>query len=539
MFCVGNLTGYPAGDLEYLFLEGIGEVLQYGVYFAMILFIAFLIRKMGNSLKYMVAGITAAAGLYYLAVGSVKAECLMSVMFALMLVLVISICGIVTFDFPSLLLMFTTFLFPQRFFNSSFGLFGYGVIYLVIWLVIMSFSGLQNSKGGRSFMAQYVLFIGLSFAAFLYKSIEDINFSAYRFFHIIGRGAFVLFEMGLVFFFAAAAFVLKKKAGVRIQTLMVIDRKYPNMKRWIAGLEMGTMAVIMLLPIPFVLTRTVSDTLQNALAILDILLLIMQMLYIVLIYKITDYRHTAQFADSEKEYYSSLNQNLENIQDLRHDIKNIFLTMSAYVERSTDIEMKDFYRDRICPLIEGEIEHNTIFSKLCQIPSEELRAFLYMKCMQASQRGIAVKLSVQVKQDEFGYGMELVDLTRILGILLDNSIEECENGRDAFIPAGNEPSGCEADIWQMPRGSDTPLQATGHWIEIDIRTQRGRVSYSIKNSIRKGHDFGHMIEQKSDKSGHKGRGLKIIRNILEGYPNITLNTLVDKEIFRQTLNLIL
>lgn len=48
-----------------------------------------------------------------------------------------------------------------------------------------------------------------------------------------------------------------------------------------------------------------------------------------------------------------------------------------------------------------------------------------------------------------------------------------------------------------------------------------------------------MIEQKSDKSGHKGRGLKIIRNILEGYPNITLNTLVDKEIFHQTLNLVL
>lgn len=77
-----------------------------------------------------------------------------------------------------------------------------------------------------------------------------------------------------------------------------------------------------------------------------------------------------------------------NIEDLRYDIKNIFLTMSAYVERSTDTEMKEFYRDRMCPLMEGEIE-----------------------------------------QDEFGYGMELVDLTRIPGIFLDNSIEECENER--------------------------------------------------------------------------------------------------------------
>lgn len=511
MFDVGNLPGYPQGSLEQLFLEGIEEVLQYSVYFVIILFIALLIRKMRNSLKYMAAGITVTIGLCYLAMESVKTECMMSVMFALMLVLIIFISGIVTFDFPFLLLMFTAFLFPQRFFNSSFGLFGYGVIYLVIWLVLMPFSKLQGRQENRGYMAQYVLFICLSLAAFLYKSMEDINFTAYRHFHSISREEFVLFEIGLVFFFVVVVFVIKKKAGVRIQMLIVIDRKYPDMKKWIAGLELGTMAVIMLLPIPFVLTRSVSDTLQNALAILDISLLIMQMLYIVLLYKITDYRQTMQFADSEKEYYSSLNQNLENIQDLRHDIKNIFLTMSAYVERSTDMEMKEFYRDRICPLMEGEIEQNSIFSKLCQIPSEELRAFLYMKCMQAFKRGITVKLSVQVKQDEFGYGMELVDLTRILGILLDNSIEECENGWDA----------------------------EGYWIEISIRTQRGRVSYSIKNSIRKGHDFGHMIEQKSDKSGHKGRGLKIIRNILEGYPNITLNTLMDKEIFHQTLNLVL
>lgn len=511
MFNVGNLPSYPEGSLEELFLEGIEEVLQYCVYFVIILFIALLIRKMRNSLKYMVAGITVTIGLCYLAMENVKTEYMMSVMFALMLVLIIFICEIVIFDFPLLLLMFTAFLFPQRFFNSSFGLFGYGVIYLVIWLVLMSFSKLQSSQENRIYMAQYVLFICLSLTAFLYKSIENMIFTAYRFFHMISREAFVLFEIGLVFFFAVAAFVLKRKARIGIQKLIVIDRRYPDMKKWIMGLEIGTMAVILLLPMPFVLTRTVSDTLQNALAILDILLLIMQMLYIVLLYKITDYRHTMQFADSEKEYYSSLNQNLENIQDLRHDIKNIFLTMSAYVERSTDTEMKEFYRDRICPLMEGEIEQNTIFSKLCQIPSEELRAFLYMKCMQASKRGITVKLSVQIEQDEFGYGMELVDLTRILGILLDNSIEECENAEEA----------------------------EGHWIEISIRTQRGRVSYSIKNSIRKGHDFGHMIEQKSDKSGHKGRGLIIIRNILEGYPNITLNTLVDKEIFHQTLNLVL
>ena len=30
-----------------------------------------------------------------------------------------------------------------------------------------------------------------------------------------------------------------------------------------------------------------------------------------------------------------------------------------------------------------------------------------------------------------------------------------------LIPASNEPSGCEADIWRMPQGSHTPLLAAG------------------------------------------------------------------------------
>lgn len=508
MFEVGSLTGYPEGDITNLFLEGMAEVLQYSVYFAIVLLIAFLTRKMKSGVRFAVSCITVIAGILYLAAGSVKTECMMSVMFALMLTLAIYIFEIITYDYSMLLLLFTSFLFPQRLFNSSFGIFGYGVIYLVIWLVILSFSKLQNRQGESIYMAKYVLFTFLSFVAFLFKNVEDLNYTAYRSLHIIGRVEFVLFEIGLVLIFAAGILLIKKKAGTKMQVLMRIDRKYPDMKKWIVALEIGMIAVIILFPLPFVLTRTVSDTLQKALAVLDILLLAMQMIYLVLIYRIMDYQHTVQFADREKEYYSSLNQNLENMQDLRHDMKNIFLAMSVYVERSTDEEMKDFYKGKICPLIEGEIEQNAIFSKLCQIPSEELRAFLYMKCMQAFQRGIPVRLAVHIEQDKFYYGMELVDLTRILGILFDNAIEECENEQNAFIETG-------------------------------IRTQDNRVSYSIKNSIRQGHDFGHMPRQKSDKTGHKGRGLKIVRNILQGYPDVTLNTLIDKGVFRQTLNLTL
>lgn len=102
--------------------------------------------------------------------------------------------------------------------------------------------------------------------------------------------------------------------------------------------------------------------------------------------------------------------------------------------------------------------------------------------------------------------MELVDLTRVSGILLDNAIEECE------------------------------LQEKG-FLEMAIRAKEEIVSYSIKNTIRSGHSFEHLLAGKSDKEGHGGRGLRFIKKIVETYPEVSLNTYFDEEWFQQNLNI--
>ena len=130
-----------------------------------------------------------------------------------------------------------------------------------------------------------------------------------------------------------------------------------------------------------------------------------------------------------------------------------------------------------------------------------------MKFSQAIQRKIDVKVAVYIEEASFQYGMELVDLTRILGILLDNSIEECETHEKAFL-------------------------------EMTIRAKEGMISYAIKNTIRTGHKFEHLLEGKSDKDGHSGRGLNIIKKIVEIYPEVSLNTYFDENWFQQNLNII-
>lgn len=499
---------YPmaGANLAQLFLEGLTEILQYGIYFALVVLIAFAKRRVPGIIKIMLVSVTAAAGLCYLLWVSTKTESMMSLMFAVLLVFEIRILDMSDCDRTDSMLMFTALLVPQRLFNSGSGIWGDGILYLVIGAVLVVFDKFVQNRRNIGHISRYAVFTYLTLSAFLFRWIEEINVEAYYIKHIIGRYTFAGIEVITVAIFCLFTLWLKNSIYSRIQILEVTERKYPGMKKWVLGFEIVTVTLILMMPLPFFFTRTMSSVLEKYLALLDILFLMIQLVYIGLLYKVTEYQHTIKLLGQEKEYYSLLNQNLEDMQDLRHDVKNIFLTMTAFVERSNDEEMKNFYHENIYPFAQDEIEQNTLFAKLQAMPSEELRGFLYMKFSQILRKKVHLDFSMAVEKNEFRYGMELVDLTRILGILMDNAMEECE---------GSE-NGC---------------------ISVKILMKEAGISYTIKNSIRPDHDFSHFVNGKSDKEGHMGRGLKIVKRILEGYPRVNLNTVVDKDVFIQNLTI--
>ena len=105
-------------------------------------------------------------------------------------------------------------------------------------------------------------------------------------------------------------------------------------------------------------------------------------------------------------------------------MKNIFFTMGGFVNRSNDKEMKAFYWNKIYPYSQKAIHQSELLSAAYQLPNETLRAFFYLKLSQAMQRQILVSLGVHILPEQFDFGLDLIDLTRIMGILLDNAIEE-------------------------------------------------------------------------------------------------------------------
>lgn len=168
--------------------------------------------------------------------------------------------------------------------------------------------------------------------------------------------------------------------------------------------------------------------------------------------------------------------------------------------------MKDFFWKRIYPYAQDTIRQSELLSSICQLPSEPLRAFFFLKVSQALQQKASISMMVQVLPEEWQAGMDPIDLTRILGILMDNAIEEA-----LLVPGG--------------------------MIEIRITGKPYGCSYTIRNSVTRQTMQRGVHTGESTKGNGRGRGLAIVQELLEAYRNAALNSCLLEDTFIQSLTL--
>ena len=499
---------FPEGNIEYLIYTGFEEIMIFLLILIVPLIVCTIVRKRWNFGGKALALALLTAKIGYVLQAESKAEIFLSIIFAVGMTGQIALMKILEFDLWDNLVLLASFLVPPRFFNSSYALFGYGIYYLMVLTVVFLYGKFRKGSLKGNMLCYYVTFLYLSAVTFLYQLCSNEAFADFREGEL-AKPAFV----GLVFllFLLISIFTCCVRPQMYVQLIRIntIGKKHPEVERIVLYLTLFTVMVFMLIPMPFLLTRTMTDVLMSSLAFFYLILIFLQVIFMILLYHVADYKQTlvslVQISEDREQYYDSLNQNLEDMRKLRHDMKNLFMTMGRFVERSKDEEMKQFYHDNLYPYAMSELEKNYLFSKLYEVPDENLRAFLFMKITQAYQKKINIQLNILLERDAFQLGMDTMELTRILGILLDNAIEEGQNQENAFL-------------------------------DLSIRNNDKEISYSIKNSLSSDCQLGRILnEGKSGKQGHSGLGLTIVKNILEDYPNVMLNTYFDKEYFQQTL----
>ena len=204
-------------------------------------------------------------------------------------------------------------------------------------------------------------------------------------------------------------------------------------------------------------------------------------------------------------YSSNLEKNLGDIRGIKHDIKNIFFTMGTYVEQSENEDMKAFYQSEISPFANEEITKNDLYGKLMTVKNEQLKAFLYYKISQAVERNITVLVDISADSSSSDTAMDFIDLIRIVGILMDNAIEECFSLANGIIT-------------------------------IKISQNNELISYKISNTTDPQKKETGIKAGVSSKGDNRGNGLIIVQNIIKKYGHIALNSYFQEDSFVQSLN---
>lgn len=500
----------PVGSISYIVITGLEELLAAAVLYVALFLLVLARQKMPSGVSFALALLSALPPVMYIILFRTKTQVVIFILSALLCVLTLHLSRLVSLSPAEGISLFPFFLIPECVFNSANTLFGPGIQFLFLFLAIFGWAKIKYKSLRGRFLRFYISFIYLALVFFVFTRF---SFQIYDLFLHRPNGGNLLLLAAIPGLFLTlcllTAFAGKRLSG-HLFALKLWTSRYLRTEKHVYFLTVFTVAVLLASHIPFVLTRTSSTVLQNVMPVFYLILLVFQILFIVLLYQNDYYRDVLRFKEQEyrqeQDYGQSLQKNLASMADLRHDIKNIFLTMGRFVERSSDQEMKDFYSEKIFPFAMEEIEKNYLFSQLYQIPDETLRAFLHMKFSQAHNLSEHIRLKILLEANSFHLGMDIIDLTRILGILLDNAFEEC-----ARLQGGS--------------------------VEVQIRSNQELCTYTIKNPRLNTPDGGIQGRGFTTKSGHTGLGLSIVRSIVQLYPHVTLNTFSDSQCYIQSLHI--
>ncbi len=218
---------------------------------------------------------------------------------------------------------------------------------------------------------------------------------------------------------------------------------------------------------------------------------------------------TTEKLEEEKLYNKTITILYDNIRGFKHDFNNIVQAIGGYVSTNNMEGLKNYYSDLMddCKKV-----NNLAILNPELINNPAVYSLLTSKYHIAEELGITMNFDIFM--DLQSLNIKTYDLTRILGILLDNSIEASKKCK-------------EKEIYITIR-KDNKVNRQLFIIEN---------TYSNKNvNTDKIFEKGYTSKVEEDGKNH-GLGLWEVRKILKKNNNLNLFTTKDNKLFKQQLEI--
>jgi len=216
--------------------------------------------------------------------------------------------------------------------------------------------------------------------------------------------------------------------------------------------------------------------------------------------------HKEEMLENLRTYTVNIENNYASMRKYRHDHLNILLGLHGHIQNDDMDGVKNYFSQYISPFAVNSLEINKSLDKLNNIKITELKSILSLKLLYAQEAG--VQTNIEINDPINDAGVDLVDICRITGILIDNAIEAC-------------------------RDTENPVLSFAAVIK-----DKNELIFIFSNTCKPDIPLNQIFEKGfTTKENGEGLGLFIVNQIIEKNKNIMLKTELSGDVFIQELTI--
>ena len=219
-----------------------------------------------------------------------------------------------------------------------------------------------------------------------------------------------------------------------------------------------------------------------------------------------DQEQVLRYRDMER-YSRHIEKLYKEVRSFRHDYTNLLTSLRLGIEEEDMEQIKEVYGSVLKDSSQKLQDNKYDLGRLVNIRDSALKSLLAGKFLKARDKKII--FNVEVPEEIQVEGMRLLDFLTIVSILCDNAIE-------------------------------ASVEASQSHVSIAFLKNGAQEIFIIENSIKEeGIDISEIFSfGVSSKGEERGVGLYTVMKLVESYPNASLNTTCQDQVFRQVLTMI-
>ncbi len=219
------------------------------------------------------------------------------------------------------------------------------------------------------------------------------------------------------------------------------------------------------------------------------------------------YKRNQEEIETYYEYTLKIEAINNEMRKFRHDYVNILTTLSEYIREDDMPGLRDYFNKNIVPM-KDNLQMNAIkLNGIENLKVREIKDLITAKILRAQE--MSIPISIEIPDEVTHINLNMIDLSRSIGIILDNAIE------------------ASTEI-------DDPI------IRVAFIESENSVTFIVMNKCADDIPRIHELFQESFSTKGEGRGLGLstLKEIADNADNVLLDTIIENGFFIQKVEII-